>query len=262
MTAPLLDVQGLSKRFGGLTATDSVDLTLPEGELHALIGPNGAGKTTLLRLLMGTIAPTRGTVAFRDLPVTGWARRDLARAIGVVPQGESEPLFSVRELVAMGRYPHLGPWQRERREDVAAITRAMERCDVAQFADRWATTLSGGEQQRVRLARALAQEPSVLVLDEPTTSLDVRHEMATFDLLAQLRDDGVTVLLATHNLNLAGRYADDLVLMQGGRVIAHGPPSEVLTAERIGEAYEWPVEVARHADGSPQIIPQSRGGRS
>src|SRR6185437_9492562 len=178
-------------------------LEIDQGALTALIGPNGAGKTTLLRMLLGTIAPSSGTILFRGRAIREWSRRDLARSIGVVPQSEGEPLFGVRELVAMGRYPHLGPWQRERDEDVRAVDRAMTRCDVAQFADRWTTTLSGGEQQRVRLARALAQKPAILVLDEPTASLDIRHEMTTFELLRRLRIDGTTVLVATHNLNLA-----------------------------------------------------------
>lgn len=236
---------------------NGVSLAIHDRRMTALLGPNGAGKTTLLRLLLGTINPQRGRIAFLDRSITEWTRRDFARQVGVVPQGESEPLFSVRELVAMGRYPHLGPWQRERADDLAGIARAMECCDVAQFADRWVVTLSGGEQQRVRLARALAQEPTILVLDEPTTSLDIRHEMTTVELLRDLRDDGVTILLATHNLNLAARYADDVVLMCDGGVVARGTPTEVLTAARVGATYDWPVDITRHWDGAPQVTPRS-----
>lgn len=241
---------------------DDVSLEIRHHRMTALLGPNGAGKTTLLRLLLGTITPQRGSIAFFDRPIADWSRRNFARQVGVVPQGESETLFSVRELVAMGRYPHLGPWQREREDDVAAIARAMERCDVTQFADRWVTTLSGGEQQRVRLARALAQEPSVLVLDEPTASLDIRHEMTTFELLRRLRDDDVTIVLATHNLNLAARYADDLVLMHHGRIVAQGAPASVLTATRVEGAYDWPVDVTTHSEGAPQVTPRSGEARS
>ena len=163
----------------------------------------------------------------------------------------------VREIVAMGRYPRLGPWQREHAADVAAIDAAMERCDVRHLAQRWISTLSGGERQRVRLARALAQEPSVLALDEPTTFLDIRHEMTTFELLRRLRDEGVGVLLVTHNLNLAARYADELVLMDRGRVVAHGSPREVLTKERVDAVYEWPVSIVPDANGAPQVMPLS-----
>ena len=224
--------------------------------MTAVLGPNGAGKSTLLQLLLGTLVPSAGEVDFEQRAVREWSRRDMARAVGVVPQGETEPLFSVREIVAMGRYPHLGPWQRERAEDVAAIDRAMARCDVAAFADRWLSTLSGGERQRVRLARALAQEPRVLVLDEPTTFLDVRHEMTTFELLRRLRGEGTTIVLATHNLNLAARYADDLVMLNRGELVASGTPSDVLTAGRVSEVFEWPVVIVPHIGGAPQVDPQ------
>jgi iron complex transport system ATP-binding protein len=233
-----------------------VSLEIYQGRFTALLGPNGAGKTTLIRLLLGVLAPTSGTIAFAGKPVADASRAELARAIGVVPQGEGEPSFTVREIVAMGRYPHLGPWQRERVEDVAAIERAMYRCNVAQFADRWVTTLSGGEQQRVRLARALAQEPRALVLDEPTSSLDIKHEMTTFELLARLRDEGVTILIATHNLNLAARYADAVVLMYHGRIVAQGTPVDVIAPETIEAAYDWPVDITPHQSGAPQVSPR------
>ena len=237
-------------------ALDGVTVDVQRGRMTALIGPNGAGKSTLLQILLGTLAPVAGAVEFDAEPLAAWSRRDLARAIGVVPQGETEPLFSVREIVAMGRYPHLGPWQRERAGDIAAIERAMARCDVLAFADRWLATLSGGERQRVRLARALAQEPRVLVLDEPTTHLDIRHEMATFELLRALRAEGTTIVLATHNLNLAARYADTLILLHHGRVIARGLPGAVLTAARVSDVYEWPVSIVTHAGGTPQVDPR------
>jgi iron complex transport system ATP-binding protein len=161
----------------------------------------------------------------------------------------------------MGRYPRLGPWRREQPEDIAAIEAAMERCDIAHLGHRWLSTLSGGERQRVRLARAIAQQPAVLALDEPTTFLDIRHEMTTFELLRRLRDEGVGVLIVTHNLNLAARYADDLVLMNRGRLVAHGPPNAVLTKERIDAVYEWPVAIVRDDAGAPQVMPLSELSR-
>ena len=248
--------------YGGATrpAIDGVSLDIARGSMTAFIGPNGAGKSTLLQLMLGLIAPQRGSIDFDARAVREWPRRDFARAVGVVPQGETEPLFSVREIVAMGRYPHLGPWQREHAEDVAAIERAMRRCDVLAFSDRWLSTLSGGERQRVRLARALAQEPRVLVLDEPTTYLDIRHEMVTFELLRGLRNEGTTIVLATHNLNLAARYADALVMMHHGRIVASGAPDTVLTAARVSDVYEWPVSIVAHAGGAPQIDPREGAG--
>jgi iron complex transport system ATP-binding protein len=236
---------------------DSISIEIGRGEMTALLGPNGAGKSTLLHLMLATLKPESGEITFDGRPLVSYGRSTLARKIGVVPQGETEPLFTVREIVAMGRYPHLGPWQREGKSDTDAIAAAMERCSVTRFADRWFGTLSGGERQRVRLARALAQKPAILVLDEPTASLDVRHEMTTFELLSELRDEGVTVVIVTHNLNLAARYADDLVLLNNGRVVAHGTAQDVLTADRVGEVYEWPVAITQYEDGRPQVVPRA-----
>lgn len=261
--AMVWSIRGLRFHHEGAQRATIDDLTadIARGLMTALIGPNGAGKSTLIQLLLGVLAPESGSVMLEAKDVGAWQRRDMAQHVGVVPQGEVEPLFTVREIVAMGRYPHLGAWQRERAEDATAIARAMERCDVSAFADRWLSTLSGGERQRVRLARALAQEPSVLVLDEPTTFLDIRHEMTTFELLARLRDEGTTIVLATHNLNLAARYADELLLLNRGRLVARGAPSDVLTAERVAEVYEWPVSIVPHATGAPQVDPLGSVGQ-
>ncbi len=260
--SPVWTLRDVRYQHPGATqfAVDGVSLEIASGRTTAILGPNGAGKSTLLQLLLGTTSPASGTIVFKERSIAEWDRRAIALEIGVVPQGETEPLFTVRELVGMGRYPHLGPWQRERADDLTAIARAMDRCDVAQFAERWVTTLSGGERQRVRLARALAQEPSVLVLDEPTTFLDIRHEMTTFELLRRLRDEGATILLVTHNINLAARYADELVLMNRGRVAAHGSPERVLTEDRVASVYEWPVSIMSLSEGghtAPQVMPKA-----
>jgi iron complex transport system ATP-binding protein len=181
--------------------------------------------------------------------------------VAVVQQQEEMALpVTARELVALGRYPYVGNWRREGADDRRAIRQAMERCDVADLADRTVQTLSGGERQRVRLARALAQEPELLALDEPTVALDVRHEMAIFELLRELAAGGVTILIVTHNLNLAARYADELVLLDRGRVAAAGVPGRVLTGELIERVYRWPVQVSPHPGpgpdaGAPQVTP-------
>jgi iron complex transport system ATP-binding protein len=246
---------------GDRPALDGVRLEVPAGACTAVLGPNGSGKSTLLRVLLGVLRPEAGTVRFDGRPLEGWSRRDLARAVGVVPQGEEAAFpLSVRETVAMGRYPHLGPWRAEGEADRAAVAEAMRRCDVAQFAGRSLDQLSGGERQRVRVARALAQEPGALALDEPTAALDVAHEMAIFELLRDLGRAGTTVLLVTHNLNLAARYADRLVLLDRGRVAAEGTPAEVLTRATVEGVYGWPVEIAPHAGpgpdaGAPQVVP-------
>lgn len=250
----------LACRYANATraALEDVSLRIDEATVTAVLGPNGSGKSTLLRALLGTIAPSVGSVRFKGRTMAAWGRRQLAREVGVVTQEESEPFpLTVRELVAMGRYPHLGPWRREAAHDAAAIAAAMERCDVMQFADRGMSTLSGGERQRARIARALAQEPGALVLDEPTASLDIRHEMTIFELLRTLRGTGVTVLLVTHHLNLAARYADRVVLLDDGHVAADGRPNEVVTAPLIEGVYGWAVDVTTYTDGAPQIVPRS-----
>jgi iron complex transport system ATP-binding protein len=238
-------------------ALDGVTMEVPKGSLYAVLGPNGSGKSTLMRGLMGLIPPASGTASLEGRSIASWDRRTLARTVGAVTQTESIAFpLTARELVAMGRYPHLGALSPERPTDRKAVERALEHCDASELADRGLGTLSGGEIQRVRIARALAQEPRVLALDEPTASLDVRHEMAILELLKRSVSQGITVLLITHHLDLAGRFADRLLLLAGGRVAAEGPPSEVLRSETLSAVYGWPVAV--HPDpvtGSPRVTP-------
>lgn len=259
-------VRGLSFRYGGATrpAVDDVTVSVAAGACTAVLGPNGSGKSTLLRLLLGTLRPSSGSVQLLGRSLETWTRRELARTVGVVPQDEeiSFPI-TVRELVAMGRYPHLGPLEAEGPTDRRAIDAAMERCDVLSLAGRLVQTLSGGERQRARLARALAQEPRILALDEPTRALDVRHEMEILELLRDLVVDGATVVLVTHNLNLAARYADQLLLLDQGRVSGDGDPETVLERERLEAVYGWPLLVSRHPGpgrdaGATQVTPLAR----
>jgi ABC-type cobalamin/Fe3+-siderophores transport system ATPase subunit len=254
----ILDVRAVSYRYPE-TASDAladVSLTARAGEVHAVLGPNGSGKTTLVRVALGLVPPTRGRAAILGRPAGDWSRRDLARVVGVVTQREDN-LFPqrVRETVLLGRYPYLTIWGTERPEDHAAVERALARCDVSSLANRWIWTLSGGEYQRVRLARALAQEPKLLVLDEPTASLDVRHEMQLFELVRVLADrDGLAVVLITHHVNLAARFADRVLLLADGRPAGDGPPAAVLTRETVERVFAWPVSIASF-EGRPQMIP-------
>jgi iron complex transport system ATP-binding protein len=245
---------------GARDAVAGASLEARAGEIVAVLGPNGAGKSTLLRLLLGARAPQRGEALLDGRPAAAWRADERARRVGVLPQHE-EPAFplTARELVAMGRYPWIGAWSRFGPRDHAAVEGALARCRVADVAERPFATLSGGERQRVRLARALAQEPAALALDEPTASLDVAHEMEIWDLLAGEARAGRAVLLTTHNLNLAARYADRIVLLDGGRVAAAGAPAEVLLAGRVAEVYGWPVRIVPHPgpgpdQGAPQIV--------
>lgn len=263
------EADGLRFRYpgAGRPALRDVSLRALRGELYGIVGPNGSGKSTLLRVLLGSLTPCEGRVAFDGRPPGAWEPRALARRVGVVPQREEVAFpLRVRDFVAMGRYPHLGPWRAEREEDRAAVRAALERCDVAGLADRAFATLSGGERQLARVARALAQEPEVLVLDEPAVSLDLRHEMEILGLLGDLvADGGVTVLLVTHHLNAAARSADRLLLLEEGRSRAEGPPAEVLTREAVERAWKWPVRVTRHPGpgpdaGAPQVVPLHPNG--
>jgi iron complex transport system ATP-binding protein len=238
-------------------ALDGVTMRVPEGALYAVLGPNGSGKSTLMRALMGVVIPEGGQVRVGGRETRSWTRRSLAQAVGAVPQAEhlAFPL-TVRDFVGMGRYPHLGPFRPEGEVDREAISQALRRCDVAEFVDRDVNTLSGGELQRVRIARALAQEPSGLVLDEPTASLDIRHEMTIFRLLRQSADRGMTVLLITHHINLAARFADRFLLLSGGRVAAEGGPGEVFREEILERVYRWPVAVSKDpVSGAPRVTP-------
>lgn len=237
----------------------AVDFTARERELVALVGPNGSGKTTLLRLLLGALRPTAGSVRILGRPAAEWNRRALARLAGVVVQRE-EPAFplSVHEAVRMGRYAHLGSLGAFRAADHDAVRRALARCDVEPLANRWVGTLSGGEWQRVRVARALAQEPRALVLDEPTANLDIRHEMEVFELVAELvHSDGLAAVVVSHHVNLAARYADRIVVLEAGEVRAAGRPVDVLTKDVLEQVFDWPVDVLAWR-GVPQFIPLKR----
>lgn len=260
-----LDQVGYAYPGASAQALADVSLEVSRGTFIALIGPNGSGKSTALRVMLGELAPSGGSVSYTGRPMSEWNRRDVARDVAFVPQ--SEPLafpLTVRALVEMGRYPHVGALGRAGPADETAIEDAMRRAGVDDLADRSVTNLSGGERQRARIARALAQEPSTLVLDEPTAALDLHFEMETFELLRSLASEsGFTVVVATHNLNLAARYASELTLLAEGRVRAHGAPASVLSRDVVEEVYRWPVAVSPYDGpgpdrGAPQITPLSR----
>jgi iron complex transport system ATP-binding protein len=254
----MLQLSDVTYRYPGAAhdALTGVSLSVGPGEFHAVLGPNGSGKTTLVRIALGGLTPLVGRADVIGRPASHWPRQHLARLVGVVPQREDN-LFPqrVRETVLLGRYPHLSLWGRERAEDHAAVDRALAACDAQHLADRWLWTLSGGEYQRVRVARALAQEPKLLVLDEPGMSLDLKHEMGLFELvLGLVETQGLGVLMITHDLNLAARFADSLLLLESGRPVAAGAPAQVLTQQTVETVFSWPV--AMHTvDGRPQMIP-------
>ena len=259
----IFEARGAAYRYPGAreNALSDVHLTVPPGVLVGIVGPNGCGKTTLLGLLLGTRRPTAGIALALGRPASEWRRRDLARRVAVVAQRE-EPTFPlrVRDAVRLGRYPHVGPYRPFADADDAAVQRALERADVLHLADRWIQELSGGEWQRVRIARALAQAPEVLVLDEATANLDLRHEMETFELVSSLvRSQGLTGVLVTHHVNLVARFVDALAVLEGGHVVAAGPPADVLRKDVVERVFAWPVEITEWR-GVPQVVPLMKQG--
>ncbi len=258
----ILEVRDVAFRYPGASgdALAGVSLALEAGDFVAVLGPNGSGKTTLVRVVLGSVVPRAGSAAVAGRAAHRWPPRELARVVGVVPQREESAFpLRVRDAVLLGRYPHLSPWAPTRAVDHAAVERALEACDALYLAERWLATLSGGEHQRVRLARALAQEPRLLVLDEPTASLDVRHEMELFERARALAaPGGLGVLVITHHVNLAARFADRVLLLDGGYPAAHGRPAETLTRDTVERVFAWPVAIEQF-EGAPQIVPLRAG---
>jgi iron complex transport system ATP-binding protein len=233
-----------------------VSLSLAAGEMVGVIGPNSSGKTTLIRLLTRVLEPATGEIRLDGVPVRRLARTDLARRVGVVPQSApAECPFSVGELVLMGRYPH-GPGRYfESRQDHAAARAAMEATGVLELADLPLDQLSGGERQRAFIARALAQEPYLLVLDEPTAHLDLRYQVEVASLLRRLnRERGIAILLVSHDLNLAGEVCDRLMLLAGGRAAATGPPEVVLEESLLSSVFGCDVVVDKGEPGRRPLV--------
>jgi iron complex transport system ATP-binding protein len=241
---------------------NDVFLNVERGELVGILGPNGSGKTTLLKLLGGMYHPTSGSVTLDDRPVPGWSQREIARRIAFVPQETHAPFdFTVLDIVLMGRFPHLGAFALEGPEDLAIARRALTATGTLPFEGRAFSTLSGGEKQRVVIASALAQSTQLLLLDEPTASLDIGHQIEVQMLLQQLNaDQGVTMLLSTHDLNLAAALCRRLVLLKEGHVLASGPTEEVLTPAAVRALYNVEADIARHpATGHLTVVPIRRG---
>lgn len=246
-----LALAGVSARYPAAEAEalSGVTLHADAGDVIALIGPNGAGKSTLLRVCSGLVPPAAGAVKVLGDDVRGLSRRSLARRVAFVAQHEAVPEgFTVREVVAMGRAPHQGPWMRTRREDEEVIEEAMLIFGLAQLADRVAGTLSGGEQRRAALARALAQRPRVLLLDEPAAFLDVRHKLELHESLRTVAGNlRIACLVAMHDLDAAARFATRVVAMRGGRIAAAGSPDDVMTPAVLESVFGARLGVGVHA---------------
>ncbi|QLD84947.1 heme ABC transporter ATP-binding protein [Natronomonas halophila] len=255
----MISLDGVGISFGATTVLDGVSLEVPEGQFLALVGPNGAGKTTLLRTINGLLTPDRGRVTVDGEDVTNLSTKEVGRRVATVPQETSVAFeFDVEDVVSMGRTPHRSRFTPADTADREAVEAALERTDTTRFADRSVDDLSGGERQRVLLARALAQETPVLLLDEPTASLDINHQVRTLSLARELVDEGKTVVAAIHDLELAARFCDAMALLADGEIVAVGPPEEVLSAERLETAFGVRTAVATNpVTGTRSVTPLS-----
>jgi iron complex transport system ATP-binding protein len=257
LKTPLLLASALSGGYGEADVVRGVDLEVAEGECVAILGPNGAGKSTLLRLLAGILPASSGDVELRGRTLRSWRRREVAREVGLVPQivNFAFPL-TVAEVVQQGRAPHLGPWKPPSPRDHAAVDAALARVGLSGRGNAAIQHLSGGERQLVLLARTLASEPRLLLLDEPTAALDVRHQLEFAGIVRQLVSEGVGAVLVAHDWNFALRLAHRLLVLHHGRVAAAGWPSDVLRAELFREVFGVEVEVLQRDGGSPTVLPR------
>lgn len=255
--APLLTLQGLKAAYEAREVLHGLDLSLQAGEMFGLLGPNGSGKSTLLRVIAGLLPASGGSVLLHGRSLMQLAPRERARRVALVPQSVALPFaFPVADMVAMGRHPHLGLLGAPGKRDFEAIRTAMEQTDCLELRDRLVTELSGGELQRVIIARALAQEPELLLLDEPTAHLDLNHQLDIARLLQQLnRQRQLTVVWVSHDVNLAAEFCRRLVMLQDGNIVADGPPEVVVTSEMVERVYGLRVPVtANPVSGRPQVI--------
>lgn len=252
----MLAVEQLVVGYGGEPVVRGIDLVLPPGRITALIGPNGCGKSTLLKALARILHPSAGRVLWRDSPIASVPARQLARELALLPQVQQVPEgVSVRELVSYGRAPYTGFWGRLGADDRAQVAAALAATGIEALAERPVSELSGGQRQRAWLAMALAQDTDHLLLDEPTTYLDLNHQVELMGLLGDLRARGKTLVAVLHDLDQACRYADWLVVMAAGRVVAQGTPGEVMTPALLARVFGLDAEI--HPDpiaGTPKVI--------
>ncbi|MEU7071194.1 ABC transporter ATP-binding protein [Streptomyces narbonensis] len=246
-----ITAEALGWSVGGTPVVRDVSVDIAPGETVGLLGPNGSGKSSLLRCLAGLRVPDAGEVRYDGESVRDWSARRIARRVAFVAQDSgSDSDLKVGDVVGLGRTPYRDRWRGPDATDRAVVAAALERLGLTAFADRSWKALSGGERQRAHIARALAQQPYALLLDEPTNHLDVKHQLELMELLS---GTGRTVLVAMHDLSLAARYCDRLLLLHHGRMIAAGPPAAVLTADRLAEVFEVDAELTVDALGNPQV---------
>ncbi|KRA23166.1 iron dicitrate ABC transporter ATP-binding protein [Microbacterium sp. Root61] len=256
-----LSAEALTLAYGDRTIVESLDLRVPPGRITAIVGANGCGKSTLLRALARLITPKHGQVVLDGRSLHGLPSKEVARTLGLLPQSPVAPEgIAVADLVGRGRHPHQKLLARWNAHDYEVVARALEATGIEDLADRSVDELSGGQRQRVWIAMALAQETDILLLDEPTTFLDVAHQVEVLDLLTDLNHErGTTIVMVLHDMNLAARYADHLFALRAGRIVASGPPNEVMTSELIREVFDLDaLVVSDPVSGAPIVLPRGR----
>ena len=260
MTTPVLETTALAVGYGGSTVVSGVSVTIGPGTLWSVLGPNGSGKSTLLRTVLGLLRPLQGEVRLFGTPVGRWERRALARRLAWVPQSfDGDPGFTGLELVLMGRAPHQGGWGLPGAKDLAVAHAALAELGVGYLAGRIVSRLSGGERRLLLVARALAQEPDLLLLDEPTAFLDLQHQAQVLERVRARVRAGMAAVAVLHDPNLAAAFSDGALLLRDGRVLGQGASAELLDAERLGALYGLGLSEARTEDGHRLFAP--RGSR-
>ncbi|MFC9436836.1 ABC transporter ATP-binding protein [Nocardia sp. NPDC057030] len=258
---PTLRTEHLALGYGPVTIVNDLTVRIPEGKVTMIVGTNACGKSTLLRGLARLLTPARGAVYLGDESISAQRSKDVARVLGLLPQSPVAPEgITVADLVGRGRYPHQGMFRRWTPEDDAAVARALEVTDTVELAARSVDELSGGQRQRVWIAMALAQRTPIMLLDEPTTFLDIAHQVEVLDLLADLNKvDGTTVVIVMHDLNLAARYGDHLIAMKGGDIACEGAPADILTADLVEDVFGLPAQIIPDpVSGTPMVVPIGR----
>ncbi|MCX4844223.1 ABC transporter ATP-binding protein [Streptomyces sp. NBC_00893] len=255
-----LAARGVTVGYGGRTVIDDLDVAIPPGVITTIIGPNGCGKSTLLRTLIRLLKPSSGAVVLDGEDIGSLRTRDVAKKLGLLPQAPVAPEgLTVADLVARGRHPHQSWLRQWSSDDAGVVERALAMTGVSELADRPVDSLSGGQRQRVWISMTLAQGTDLLLLDEPTTYLDLAHAIDVLDLVDDLHESGCTVVMVLHDLNLATRYSDNLIVMRAGSILAQGHPREVITAELLSEAFGLRAAVIDDPVGDrPLIVPIGR----
>ncbi|MBM6621711.1 ABC transporter ATP-binding protein [Micrococcaceae bacterium RIT802] len=259
-TPPRLHAESLTLAYDRRVISEDLTVDIPDGSFTVIVGPNACGKSTLLRALSRLLRPTAGQVLLDGKAIASYKAKEAARIVGLLPQSSVAPdSITVVDLVARGRYPHQGLIRQWSAADEAAVESAMEATNIADLRDRHVDELSGGQRQRVWAAMALAQETPILLLDEPTTFLDIAHQIDLLDLFADLHEAGNTLIAVLHDLNHAARYATHLIAMKEGRIVAQGPPARIVTAELVREVFGLECLVIDDpATGTPMIVPRAR----